>query len=72
MRQKSWQMLAESHTELTISSSKDAQVEHKDEASQKVVEGPKKPAKTVRFDVGDEGEGSVQKPQPAVTADKET
>jgi len=73
MRQKSWQILAESHTELTLTSSKDVEVEHNDdEVEHKVVGNPKKSTKTVRFDVGDEVEGLVQKPQPAVIADKKT
>ncbi|KAG8159951.1 hypothetical protein KVR01_010588 [Diaporthe batatas] len=73
MRQKSWQILAESHTELTMSASKDDKVEHKvDEVEHKTVENPKKSAKTVRFAIGDEVEKDtpVQKPQPAVIADK--
>jgi hypothetical protein len=87
MRQKSWQILAESHTELTLTSSKDVEVEHNDdevkhkddevehkgdEVEHNVVGNPKKSTKTVRFDVGDEVEGLVQKPQPAVIADKKT
>lgn len=73
MRQKSWQVLAESHTELTLSTSKDDEFEHKvEEVEHKTVENPKKSAKTVRFAIGDEEETetSVQKPQAAVIADK--
>lgn len=75
MRQKSWQILAESHTELTLTTSADDKVEHKvDEVEHKTVETSKKSTKTVRFVIGDEleKETSVQKPQPAVIADKKT
>lgn len=68
-------MLAESHTELTLTTSKDDEMEHKvDEVEHKIVENPKKSAKTVRFAIGDEveTETSVQKPQAVVIADKKT
>lgn len=75
MRQKSWQILAESHTGLTLTSSRDDEAMHKyDEVEHRAVETPKKSAKTVRFDIGDEvdTEASVQKPQPAVVAESRT
>lgn len=76
MRQKSWQILAESHTELTLTTSKDDEVMHKpcDEVENRAVGTPKKSAKTVRFDIGDElgREASVQKPRPAVIAESRT
>ncbi|POS72480.1 hypothetical protein DHEL01_v209131 [Diaporthe helianthi] len=76
MRQKSWQMLAESHTELTLTTSNDDdKAEQKvEEVEHKTVENPKKSIKTVRFAIGDEveKETSVQKPQPAVIAADKT
>lgn len=71
MHQKSWQILAESHTERTFTSSGDDKVEHE------VVEKPKKSAKTVHFDLGDEEDDTamaipVKTPEPAVVAESKT
>ncbi|KAI3398852.1 hypothetical protein diail_8361 [Diaporthe ilicicola] len=64
MRQKTWQKLAESHTEHTVASAKEDGIELKN------VEDTKKSTKAVHFDLGG-GEGMescVQKPEPAVVA----
>lgn len=71
MLNKSWHILAESHTELTLTSSKEDGVEHE---TVEMVETSKKPIKTVHFDPGQEEnkEPSVQKPEPAVVAEVKT
>lgn len=70
MRNKSWQLLAESHTELTFTHFKDDKVEHE---TIEVVEIPKKTIKTVRFDLGDKDkEPCIRKPEPAVVAGVKT
>lgn len=67
MLNKSWQTLAESHTGLTLTDSKDGGFQHE---TVEMVETPKKPAKTVLFDPAHEEnkEPSVQRPEPAVVA----
>lgn len=71
MQNKSWHTLAESHTELTLTSSKDDGVERE---TVEMVETSKKPTKTIQFDLGNEEnqEPSVQKPEPAVVAEVKT
>lgn len=70
MRNKSWQILAESHTELTLTSSKEDGVEHE---TVEMVENPKKNTKTVHFDLGDDDkEPCVRKPEQAVVAETKT
>lgn len=67
IRNKSWQILAESHTERTFTGFKDDKFEYE---TVEVVENPKKATKTVHFDPGDEDnmESGVRKPEPAVVA----
>lgn len=72
MRNKSWQILAESHTEFSFnSSSKDDGVEHEIVELTEPFKDPKKATKTVQFDLGDEAkeEPCVRKPEPAVVAE---
>lgn len=68
IRNKSWQRLAESHTERTFTDFKDDKVEFE---TVEFVENPKKTTKTVHFDLGKEGnmESCVRKPEPAVVAE---
>lgn len=68
MHNKSWQILAESHTELTLTSSEDDGAEHE---TVEIIETSMKPTKTLYFDPGHEEnkEPSVQKPEPAVVAE---
>ncbi|KAI7779810.1 hypothetical protein LA080_000308 [Diaporthe eres] len=69
IRNKSWQILAESHTERTFTGFKDDKVEYE---TVEIVENPKKATKTVHFDLGNEyhAESYVQKPYPAVIAEE--
>lgn len=69
MLNKSWQTLAESHTELTSTDSKDGGFQHE---TVEMAETSRKPAKTVLFDPAyyeENEEPSVQKPEPAVVAE---
>lgn len=69
IRNKSWQILAESHTERTFTGFKDDKVEYE---TVEIVENPKRATKTVHFDLGNEyhAESYVQKPYPAVIAEE--
>lgn len=70
MRNKSWQILAESHTELTLTGSNDDKVEHE---MVEIVENPKKATKTVHFDLGEDNkEPCIRKPEQAVLAEVKT
>lgn len=68
MLNKSWQTLAESHTELTFTDSQDGGFQHE---AVEMVGISKKPTKNVHLDPGYEEnkEPSVQKPEPAVVAE---
>lgn len=72
MLNKSWQTLAESHTELTWTDSQDGGFQHE---AVEMFGTSKKPTKNVHLDPGYEENGyenkesSVQKPEPAVVAE---
>ena len=68
MLNKSWQTLAESHTELTWTDSKDGGFQH---GPVEMVGTSKKPTDNVHLDPGhgENEEPSVQKPEPAVVAE---
>ncbi|KAG6368659.1 hypothetical protein INS49_002872 [Diaporthe citri] len=68
IRNKSWQILAESHSERTFTGFKDDKVEYE---TVEIVDSPKKTTKTVHFDLGDLDNvvSCVQKPEPAVVAE---
>lgn len=72
IRNKSWQILAESHTERTFTGFKDDKDNKVEFETVEIVENPKKKTtKTVHFDLGNEYhvEPYVQKPEPAVLAE---